>query len=206
MAVGADGLGYGEHVARALVVIDVQEEYFTGALPITFPDPHISLSNIQRAMEAAAATGVPVVLVRHNGLPEEGVFVPGSPGWDLRPEVARRPHDLVLEKDQASAFHGTDLGEWLAERSIDRVTLAGYMTQNCVDATSRHAVVLGLNPEILSDATGTLPFRTPIGQATAEELHRATLVAQRVGFASVLTTAEWVDWVRSAPETSGSTV
>lgn len=191
-------------MARALVVIDVQEEYFTGELRIFYPDPHISLSNIQRAMEAATATGVPVVVVRHNGYPEEGVFVRGTPGWDLRWEVAQRPHDLVLDKAQASAFHDTDLADWLAERSIDTVTLAGYMTQNCVDATSRHAVVLGLNPEILSDATGTLAFRTPVGQATAEELHRATLVAQRVGFAQVLTTAEWVERVRAEPQTSPS--
>jgi nicotinamidase-related amidase len=194
-------------VARALVVIDVQEEYFTGGLPIFYPDPHISLSNIQRAMETATASGVSVVLVRHTGLPEEGVFVEGTLGWDLRWEVAQRPHDLLLDKDQASAFHGTELAGWLAERSIDTVTLAGYMTQHCIDATSRHAVILGLNPEILSDATGTLGFKTPVGQVTAEELHRATLVAQRIGFAQVMTTAEWVDWVRAEPpQTSGSTV
>lgn len=193
-------------MARALIVIDVQEEYFTGELQIFYPDPHISLSNIQRAMEAAAATGVPVVLVRHTGLPEEGVFVPGTHGWDLRWEVAQRPYELLLDKVQASAFHDTNLGDWLAERSIDTVTLAGYMTQNCVDATSRHAVILGLSPEILSDATGTLAFRTPVGQATAEELHRATLVAQRVGFAQVLTTEEWVARVRSEPQASSPAV
>ncbi|MBO0692967.1 MAG: cysteine hydrolase [Acidimicrobiaceae bacterium] len=193
-------------MARALVVIDVQEEYFTGALRIFHPDPHISLSNIQRAMEAAAGTGVPVVLVRHTGIPEEGVFVPGTPGWDLRWEVAERPHDLLLDKEQASAFHGTDLAGWLAERSIDTVTLAGYMTQHCVDSTSRHAGILGLYPEILSDATGTLAFRTPAGQVTAEELHRATLVAQSIGFAQILTTEQWVELVRSAPQTSQSTV
>lgn len=185
-------------------MIDVQEEYFTGGLPISYPDPHISLSNIQRAMEAAHATGVPVVLVRHAGMPEEGVFVPGEPGWDLRPEVTRRPHDLLLDKEQASALHGTNLADWLRERSIDTVTLAGYMTQHCVDSTSRHAGILGLNSEILSDATGTLSFRTPVGQVTAEELHRATLVAQRIGFAQILTTEEWVATVRAAPQTSES--
>jgi nicotinamidase-related amidase len=186
-------------VARALIVIDIQEEYFEGALRVTYPDPRESLSNIVRAMDAATATGVPVVLVRHTGEPEERVFVPGTRGWELRREVTGRPSDLLVDKNQASAFHGTELAAWLRERSIDTVTLAGYMTQNCVDATSRHAVVLGLGVEILSDATGTLGFNTPAGQATAEELHRATLVAQRVGFASVLTTAEWVASARSRP-------
>lgn len=190
-------------MARALIVIDVQEEYFTGALPVTYPDPHVSLSNVQRAMEAASKSGVPVVLVRHNGIPEEGVFVKGYQGWELRWEVANRPHDLLVDKAQASVFHGTDLAAWLADRSIDTVTLAGYMTQHCVDSSSRHAGILGLGSEILSDATGTLPFRTPVGQVTAEELHRATLVALRVGFASVLSTEEWVQQVRAEPQLSG---
>jgi nicotinamidase-related amidase len=187
-------------VARALIVIDIQDEYFNGAMRVTYPDPRESLSNIVRAMEAATRAGVPVVVVRHTGEPSEGVFVEGTPQWELRPEVARRPHDLLLEKAQASAFHGTELAAWLAERGIDTVTLAGYMTQNCVDATSRHAVTLGLSSEILSDATGTLSFNTPAGTASAEELHRATLVAQRVGFAAVGTTAEWAAGLAAAPQ------
>jgi nicotinamidase-related amidase len=186
-------------VTRALIVIDIQDEYFNGAMRVSYPDPRESLSNIVRAMEAATRAGVPVVLVRHTGEPGEGVFVEGSAGWDLRPEVANRPHDLLLEKNQASAFHGTELAAWLAERGVDTVTLAGYMTQNCVDATSRHAVTLGLSPEILSDATGTLSFKTPAGEATAEELHRATLVAQRVGFAAVGSTAAWVAGLAAEP-------
>lgn len=187
-------------VTRALVVIDVQEEYFNGALPIFHPDPHISMSNIQRAMEAATRAGVPVVLVRHTGVPGEEVFVPGTPQWELRWEVAQRPHDLLVDKDQPSAFVDTPLADWLAERSIDTVTLAGYMTQHCVDATSRHAGILGLTSEILSDATGTLAFRTPAGQVTAEELHRATLVAQSIGFAQILSTEQWVERVRAEPQ------
>jgi nicotinamidase-related amidase len=44
---------------RALIVIDVQNEYFDGALPISDPPPAISLANIGRAMDAATGAGVP---------------------------------------------------------------------------------------------------------------------------------------------------
>ena len=50
---------------RALIVIDVQNEYFDGALPITDPPREQSLENIGRAMEAATEAGVPVIVVRH---------------------------------------------------------------------------------------------------------------------------------------------
>ena len=38
---------------RALLVIDVQNEYFTGQLPIEYPPVDISLPNITSAMQAA---------------------------------------------------------------------------------------------------------------------------------------------------------
>ena len=40
---------------RALIVIDVQNEYFDGKLPISDPPTATSLANITRAMEAATA-------------------------------------------------------------------------------------------------------------------------------------------------------
>ena len=52
---------------RALVVIDVQNEYFEGGgLPIEYPPISDTLSNITRAMDAARAAGVPVVVVQHH--------------------------------------------------------------------------------------------------------------------------------------------
>ncbi len=52
---------------RALVVIDVQNEYFPGGgLPIEYPPVEQSLPNITRAMDAARAAGIPVVVVRHH--------------------------------------------------------------------------------------------------------------------------------------------
>ena len=50
---------------RALIVIDVQNEYFDGALPISDPPTDTSLANIGRAMDAAAAADVPVIVVQH---------------------------------------------------------------------------------------------------------------------------------------------
>lgn len=42
-----------EKTRRALIVIDVQNEYVTGNLPIEFPGINLSLANIGKAMDAA---------------------------------------------------------------------------------------------------------------------------------------------------------
>jgi nicotinamidase-related amidase len=180
-----------ETMKRALLVIDVQNEYFTGLLPVTHPAG--SLEKIVAAMEAATANGIPVVVVQHTvAAPERPVFKKGGAGWDLHPDVARRPYDLLVEKTLPGSFTGTNLQELLRERDIDTLVISGYMTQMCCDTTARQAFHLGYSVEFLSDATGTLAISNDAGSVTAEELHRAILVTQAMLFSKVMTTEEWV--------------
>ncbi|MER7133567.1 cysteine hydrolase, partial [Streptosporangium saharense] len=51
--------------------------------------------------------------------------------------------------------------------------------------------------EFLSDATGTVPLSNSAGTATAEEVHNHVLVVLASNFASVVTTAEWIDAVKA---------
>ncbi len=175
---------------RALLVIDVQNEYFTGALPISHPTGH--LEQILRVMDAAAGR-VPTVVIQHTFLqPDKPFFQKGTAAWQLHPEVAGRLRDVLFEKNLPGSFTGTGLEEWLRERDISTVTIAGYMTHMCCDTTARQAVHRGYNVEFLSDATGTLPLSNSAGQVTAEELHRSILCAQQMLLSEVLPASEWV--------------
>ncbi len=163
---------------RALLVIDVQNEYFSGLLPITHPQGH--LSNILRVMDAAAVRDIPVVVIQHTvPQPDAPIFKRGTPEWELHPEVQARPYELLLEKNLPGSFTGTTLEPWLRQRGIDTVVITGYMTQMCCDTTARQAAHLGFTVEFLSDATGTLPVGNSAGEVSAEELHRAILCAQQ---------------------------
>lgn len=175
---------------RALLVIDVQNEYFSGVLPVSHPAG--SFDNILRAMDAATAKGVPVVVVQHVSPAGGPAFQEGSPGWRLHPQVDRRPRDLLLEKTLPGSFTSTGLQDWLQERGIKTLAITGYMTQMCCDTTARQAFHRGYAVEFLSDATGTLDIKNQAGAVTAEELHRAILVTQAMRFSQVLTAAEWV--------------
>ncbi|MCA9007121.1 MAG: cysteine hydrolase [Planctomycetaceae bacterium] len=177
-------------MSRALLVIDVQNEYFTGALPITHPAGH--LEQILTAMDTAVEKQVPVVVIQHAFTdPAKPFFQKGTPGWELHPEVAKRPRDLLLEKSLPGSFTGTELEDWLRERNIDTVTIAGYMTHMCCDTTAREAVHRGFTVEFLSDATGTLPLSNSAGEVTAEELQRSILCAQQMLLSEVLDVASW---------------
>jgi nicotinamidase-related amidase len=180
------------HPKRALLVIDVQNEYDSGALPIAYPPRSTSLPAIGRAIDAATAVGVPVVVVQHTSPAGSPVFDKGSDGWQLHPVVTSRPHDHYIEKTLPSSFTGTDLAAWLAERQIDTLTVIGYMTQVCDDSTVREAMHRGLSVEVLSDATGAIPLANSAGAASVEEVHRVTLVVMQSLFAAVLSTDAWI--------------
>ncbi|WP_196257871.1 cysteine hydrolase family protein [Pelagibacterium limicola] len=178
---------------RALIVVDVQNDYDAGgALAIQHPPFNETLPNVAAAMDAAHGAGLPVIVIRMD-LPEAApVFAKGTQGADLHPEIARRHADVVMDKRLPSAFTGTGLEEWLRERSIDTVSIVGYMTQNCDFSTAVHALHMGFTVEVLSDATGTVPYANSAGFATAEEIHRVVLVVMQARFAAVCTTAEWI--------------
>ncbi|UXY15209.1 cysteine hydrolase [Chitiniphilus purpureus] len=186
---------------RALIVIDVQNAY-AAELPIEYPPLAQTLHNVGRAMDAAQAAGVPIVMVQQAAPASAGLFGTGSPSWRLHEAVAHRPHDHLVQKRLPSALAGTGLGDWLRARGIDTLTVAGYMTQNCDDATVKQAAHEGYAVEFLSDASGTLPLANRAGSASAEEIHRVTLVVMQSGFAAVLRTEEWVETLASgaAPE------
>jgi nicotinamidase-related amidase len=176
---------------RALVVIDVQNDYFSGPHLITHPEG--SFEAILRAMDVAFKVGLPIVLIQTSAPPDSPfkAFIQGSFGWEIKEEVRQRPHDVVIEKRLPGSFTGTPLEDWLQARNIDAIVIAGYMTQMCCDTTSRQAVHLGFSVEFLSDATGTHAFSNAAGSVTAEELHRAALVTQGSRFARVLSVSEW---------------
>jgi nicotinamidase-related amidase len=94
-----------------------------------------------------------------------GDFAPGS--WGHALVDALSPADLAIEKVAYSAFYMTRL-EWLLRKAgIERLAVAGIVTNGGVAATVRDAHVRDIPTMVLSDGCA----------AFSEDLHRATLVS-----------------------------
>lgn len=192
---------------RALIVVDVQNDYDQGGnLEISYPPFNQTLSNVTRAMDAATALGVSVVVIRMVTPPNAPVFTPGTVAAQLHPEVERRARDHYVEKALPSAFTGTDLEFWLRNRGIETITVVGYMTHNCNLSTIVHAMHMGFAVEFLSDASGSVPYRNRAGQVTAEELHRVMSVVFQSRFAAVMTTEGWIEHLNAGTEPLRDTI
>ena len=108
---------------RALLVIDVQNEYFTGRLPVTHPAG--SFNNILGAMDAAMKYALPVAVIQNTSLAADSpVFRKGTPEWELHPEIDKRRRDILIEKNLPDSFMGTILEDWLKQKEIDTVAIS----------------------------------------------------------------------------------
>jgi nicotinamidase-related amidase len=130
-----------------LVVVDMQEAMLLG-------DPKHDLAavvdRINHLAERVREQGGCVVFIQHDGQPDEE-FAPFSEGWSILRSIRRKPGDRVVRKKHNDAFFGTTLRSDLAELDAERVLVAGWATDLCVDSTVRSAAALGLEVVVVSD-------------------------------------------------------
>lgn len=178
---------------RALIVIDVQQEYYDGPLAIQYPPRDKSLARILDVIDLAATQQLPIVMVRHEYPEGAPVFAAGSPGAELQADVQGRvtPTTKQITKKYASVFADTGLAEWLQDQQVDTVTLVGYMTNNCVIGSAAAAEPLGIAVEVLSDATGAIHLSNEAGTASAQQVHETLMALLHSNFAAVASTEAW---------------
>jgi nicotinamidase-related amidase len=156
----------------ALIVYDMQ----VGVLN-QIERPAEVIERVGEVVDAARAGGFRVLFFRHMSLPRElmGVFqfrmgmawqrttnvddvqpwfLPGSPGFELVPELAPQPSEAVLDKITMSAFEGTPLDIILRDCGLSAFAVVGVATEIGIEPTVRHGADLGYIPVVVTDACG----------------------------------------------------
>lgn len=183
-------------MTRALIVIDMQRAFddldFWG--PTTNPDCE---ANVAALAAAWAASGEPIVVVRHDSVSPGSPLSPANPGNALVDAVAELEPALFVTKNVNSAFYGDpDLHAWLVGKGITELVVCGIQTNMCVETTARMAGNLGYDVTVALDATRTFDLRADVAglglvTRTAAELMATTaLDLQAGGFARIATTAQ----------------
>jgi nicotinamidase-related amidase len=169
---------------RALIVIDVQKEYFPGGAML-LPDAERTLPNIVKLVERSRERGEPVVYIQHVLPVGAPVFAQGAPGMAFAPGLDVRPSDPLFQKQHPSSFQGTGLAAWIEKEGVRELDVCGYMTQMCCDTTTREGYSRGLTMRLYADGTAARDLTVDGVQIPAATVHQVSLGAL-MRFAKVL--------------------
>jgi biuret amidohydrolase len=100
--------------------------------------------------------------------------------FEILPELAPRPNELVINKTTLGAFNSTVLDRTLRNLGIETVVVTGVVTSVCVETTARDAVDRGYNVILVDDGCA----------AWDEDSHLATMRSFRRYFGRVTTGEE----------------
>ena len=196
----------------ALLIIDMQRDFCDAGGYIASMGYDISpargiIPNVRRVRDAVAAWGGSIVLTREGHRPDFSdlpplkawrsrlggvevgargplgrILVRGEAGWEIVPELAPGPGDIVIDKPGYSAFHATDLERILTAKGIRRLIFTGVTTDVCVHSTLRSAVDRGYECLLVEDGCA----------ATVAENHRASVdtITTEGGIFGAVTTAQ----------------
>jgi nicotinamidase-related amidase len=161
----------------ALLVIDIQKDYFPGGkYPLVNP-----LEAAQKAymiLQCFRESGNRHVHIQHISLePDATFFISGDRGTDIHDSAAHFEGEPIVYKHEPNSFLNTNLLELLRSWEIERVVITGMMTHMCVDATARAASDLGFQVIIAEDACATRDLKYGDTTIPAELVHKSFLAA-----------------------------
>lgn len=144
---------------KALIVIDVQNDYFpSGKFPLWNADK--TLTHIELAIANAIKNKVEIIHVQHIANPSNGIspfFNEGTDGVKIHPRIlAAAPDAPIVIKRHADSFYDTNLEDILQEKGVQELIICGMMTQNCVTHTAISKAAEKYQVSILADCCTTV--------------------------------------------------
>ncbi|RME69162.1 MAG: cysteine hydrolase [Nitrospirae bacterium] len=150
---------------RALLVIDMLNDFVKEGAPLEVPETRKVLPAIKREIERARQEGEVVIYVCDAHDPNDKEFerfgwpahaVKGTEGAKVVDDIAPQQGDIIVEKTTYSGFYNTPLDEKLRSLGVDTLRLTGCVTHICVMFTASDAVLRGYNVEVVQDAVAGL--------------------------------------------------
>lgn len=175
----------------ALLVIDVQNDFISGASPYSAQMLDRALiSRIKKLIDKARRSKLSIIFTQHtinqdksNAEKDEPkdvrACIKGTRGWEIIKELRPRRGEIVVQKDKYDAFQDTNLNTILKNLKIEKLIICGVLTNNCVRATTEGAHSRGYRIAIVGDCCGATSY---ISDFTLEQIHDITLrdLAERI--------------------------
>lgn len=160
---------------QALVIVDVQKAFVTGERSV--PAGEQLVASLSELLARGRSAGVLIVHLQNDG-PSGAVDEPGQPGWELHFPTVASAREVVIRKVEDDGFDGTRLSELPREHGVRRIAVGGVMSEMCVLATARAALVRGLGVVMPHDGHATYDIGPAPGATEGVPAAMASRVAE----------------------------
>ena len=184
----------------ALVLIDIQKDYFHGGNRELF-QPVAAAEHAKALLAYFRQNDLDVFHVQHVSKNEQADFFrPNTEGIEIHPLVSPKASEPVFVKHYPDAFWDTGLEQALREKQIDTLVICGMMSHMCIDTSVRAAKRLHFDVLLAEDACTTkdLKWRNTLIPATT--VHQTMMAALDGSFAQVDTTETILQRLSSLPK------
>ncbi len=169
----------------ALIIIDVQNDYFEGGA-CELVNPIQTSLNIKKLLEQFREKSLPIIHIQHFSIREGATFfVPDSFGVQIHENVKPKKDEIIIEKNYPNSFLETELEEVLDRLNIKELVLCGMMSHMCVDSTVRAAFDKGYKCEVIYDACTTKDLSINGEIVKAKDVHNSFMAGLNYLFAEV---------------------
>jgi nicotinamidase-related amidase len=179
-------------MTRALLVIDIQRDYFPGgAFPLVGPVEAAAAAG--RVIARFRAQGEPIVHIFHvEDDPEAGFLRAGSEGVEIHELVAPLPGETTIQKSEPNSFLGTTLLDHLRGIDVNELVITGMMSSMCVDSTTRAAAEHGFSNIVIHDACAAPDLTLGDSVVPGATVHAAFMAAFEGSFAHVVSVEDFL--------------
>ena len=194
------GLSFGEQTnkasmgtKKALIIIDIQNDYFEGGANTLSGSWEASL-NAKVLLNDFRKKSLPIVHIQHfSTSPSATFFIPDTNGVEIHENVKPIKGEKVIAKNYPNSFRETELLEYLKSNNITELVICGMMTHMCVDATTRAAKDFGFSCTVIGDACATRDLEVQGEEVVASEVQKAFLAALNYFYSKVINTKDYMN-------------
>jgi nicotinamidase-related amidase len=180
----------------ALMIIDVQNDYFPGG-KMELENSLDAAMKIKDLLKHFRDKGIPVIHIQHISIkPGAAFFLPETHGAEFHDNVKPLDGEKIIIKNYPNSFRNTGLHEYLKEKEISRLVIAGMMTHMCVDTTVRAAFDLGFECITAGDCCATRTLKYGNNIISAADVQNSFLAALNGTFSRVLPKDEIIELLK----------
>tara|TARA_R110000868_G_scaffold305561_2_gene566566 strand:- start:1224 stop:1805 length:582 start_codon:yes stop_codon:yes gene_type:complete len=178
-------------MSKALIIIDIQNDYFeNGAMELVG-----ALEASEKAKQLLSKfrnDNLPIIHIQHLASASGTFFLPNTVGQEIHKNVTPLSGEKLIVKNYPNSFRETELLDYLKSKSSTELVFVGMMTHMCIDATVRAAKDFEFECTLISDATATRDLQINGKDVKAADVQNAFLAGLSSFYATVKTTEEYL--------------